>query len=656
MGPATLRRPRRLPLMLPAAVPALPAPPALPAAARSPLWGAIGLTLLAAHFRLGGLSHSPESYFYDAAVRSMSLSWHNFFFGAFDPSGALAVDKPPVDLWLQVASVKLFGFSPRSLVLPAAIAGTIAVPLLYDAVRRLFGTVAGLCAGAALAVMPVSVVASRSDALDSLMMMLALLAFWLVVLAVQRGRARYLYLAAMVMGLDFNVKLFEALVPLPAIALLYLLASREGVRRRIEHLAAAGALFVAVSISWAAAVSLSPAHSRPFPIGSSDGSVWNVIFVYNGLNRLSPPPSTAAVHSHSSKLGLLTGTPGAHLAPELVASAMLGLLALIACARLRGAARTRRAAVIALTVWLLTGLVLFGHMTNLRARYLEAFTPAVAAVLGIGVALLAAAAARGKIAAAAALAVGLVASPLVLQRLTTPPAAGPSPLAIAAGVAAAAIAVAAVAVPRLAPGARRLARYGAIPVAALALVSLLAQPASSSARAVRRHQSDAGIGSPLPAAKEVPLERWLHAHRGSSKYEVAAAAPAKVAKLIAHDGQPVLVLTSYKGRAAVTVPVLRADVLAGRLRWVLMDHRCTPSTPAGCAAPVMWVEQHGRDVTRVAGIPGHGVLFEVSPATLRAPASASGRTTTRPRRPRSAQSARHRRGSHPARRARRRRS
>ena len=258
----------------------------------------------------------------------MSLSWHNFFFGAFDPSGALAVDKPPVDLWLQVASVKLFGFSPRSLVLPAAIAGTIAVPLLYDAVRRLFGTVAGLCAGAALAVMPVSVVASRSDALDSLMMMLALLALWLVVLAVQRGRARYLYLAAMVMGLDFNVKLFEALVPLPAIALLYLLASREGVRRRIEHLAAAGALFVAVSISWAAAVSLSPAHSRPFPIGSTDGSVWNVIFVYNGLNRLSPPASTAAVHSHSSKLGLFAGTPGAHLAPELVASAMLGLLAL----------------------------------------------------------------------------------------------------------------------------------------------------------------------------------------------------------------------------------------------------------------------------------------------------------------------------------------
>ena len=102
----------------------------------------------------------------------MGLSWHNFFYGAFDPSGRLAVDKPPVDLWLQVVSVKLFGFSARSLVLPAAVAGTLAVPLLYDAVRRLFGSLAGICAGVALAVLPVSVVASRSDALDALMMAL----------------------------------------------------------------------------------------------------------------------------------------------------------------------------------------------------------------------------------------------------------------------------------------------------------------------------------------------------------------------------------------------------------------------------------------------------------------------------------------------------
>ena len=41
----------------------------------------------------------------------MGLSWHNFFFGAFEPGGSVSIDKPPVDLWLQVASVKLLGFS-----------------------------------------------------------------------------------------------------------------------------------------------------------------------------------------------------------------------------------------------------------------------------------------------------------------------------------------------------------------------------------------------------------------------------------------------------------------------------------------------------------------------------------------------------------------
>jgi 4-amino-4-deoxy-L-arabinose transferase-like glycosyltransferase len=488
------------------------------------------------------------------------------------------------------------------------------------------------------------------------MMMLSLLALWLVVLAIQRGQARYLYLAAVVMGLDFNVKLFEALVPLPAIALLYLLGSHERVRRRVGHLAAAAALFVAVSLSWAAAVSLSPAHARPYPIGSTDGSVWNVIFVYNGLDRLSPPAGSVAVHSHRLHSGLFTGTPAAHLAPELVAAVLLGALALVACARLRGAARLRRAAVAAVALWLVTGIALFQHMTNLRVRYLEAFTPAVAAALGIGVALLALRSARGRIAAAAALAAGLVASPLALHSLTTPPASGPGPLAIAAGAAAAALALAAASLARLRPGSARVAPHAVLPVAALALVSLLAGPASSSAKAVRAHQSDAGVGSPLRAAQELPLERWLHAHRAGAQFEAAAAAPAKAAALIAHDGRPVLVLTSYRGRPAITAQAVRADVLAGRVRWFVMDHRCTPSTPAGCAAPVLWVEHNGVDVTRQAGIPGRGVLFEVTPATIRASASARGRTTTPPRPRRSAQSARRRRASHPATRGRRRRS
>ena len=84
--------------------------------------------------------------FYDAAVRSMGLSWHNFFFGAFEPGGSVSIDKPPVDLWLQVASVKLLGFSTTTLKLPEALAGIASVPLLFAAVRRMWSTPAGLAA------------------------------------------------------------------------------------------------------------------------------------------------------------------------------------------------------------------------------------------------------------------------------------------------------------------------------------------------------------------------------------------------------------------------------------------------------------------------------------------------------------------------------
>ena len=46
----------------------------------------------------------------------------------------------------------------------------------------------------------------------------------------------------------------------------------------------------------------------------------------------------------------------------------------------------RRALAAGLSVWVLTGIVLFSHMARLHPRYVESLTPAVAALLGIGVA------------------------------------------------------------------------------------------------------------------------------------------------------------------------------------------------------------------------------------------------------------------------------
>ena len=66
--------------------------------------------------------------FYSAGVRSMADSWHNFLFVSFDPGGLVSVDKPPLALWVQALSARIFGFHPLSLLLPEALMGVAAVP------------------------------------------------------------------------------------------------------------------------------------------------------------------------------------------------------------------------------------------------------------------------------------------------------------------------------------------------------------------------------------------------------------------------------------------------------------------------------------------------------------------------------------------------
>ena len=90
--------------------------------------------------------------YYSAAVRSMLRSWHNFLFASFDPGGLVSVDKPPLALWVEAASAKLFGYSGVAILLPEALAGVAAVWLLYLLVARYFGHVAGLLSALALAV------------------------------------------------------------------------------------------------------------------------------------------------------------------------------------------------------------------------------------------------------------------------------------------------------------------------------------------------------------------------------------------------------------------------------------------------------------------------------------------------------------------------
>ena len=79
----------------------------------------------------------------------------------------------------------------------------------------------------------------------------------------------------------------QAWLVLPGLAAAYLLAGPAGRwRTRIGHVAAAGAVTVLVSLSWMTAVSLVPAHDRPYADGSRNDSLYVQVFDYNGLARI----------------------------------------------------------------------------------------------------------------------------------------------------------------------------------------------------------------------------------------------------------------------------------------------------------------------------------------------------------------------------------
>src|SRR5690349_6520991 len=117
-----------------------------------------------------GLNGWANTY-YSAAVRSMTTSWHNFLFASLDQSGLMTVDKPPLALWVQALSARVFGFHQLSILIPQAVMGVAAAVLIYDLTRRRFGRAAGFAAGLAMATTPVVVAVSRHNNPDELLVL-----------------------------------------------------------------------------------------------------------------------------------------------------------------------------------------------------------------------------------------------------------------------------------------------------------------------------------------------------------------------------------------------------------------------------------------------------------------------------------------------------
>jgi len=326
--------------------------------------------------------------FYAAAVQAGTKSWKAFFFGSVDSSNFITVDKSPGSLWVMELSGRLFGFSSASMLVPQVLEGVAAVGLVYAAVRRWFGPVAGLVAGAALACTPVAALMFRFNNPDALMVLLLVAAAYTLVRALERAGTGWLVATGALLGFAFLAKMLQAFTVLPAFAGVYLLAAPTLLRRRIAQLAALGAAIVVSAGWWVAVVALWPASSRPFIDGSPDNSILNLIFGYNGLQRLSGGGGPGSGFSGTTGVFRLFNDLMGGQASWLLPAALLALVAGLA-SRWRAPRTDRtRAAFVLWGGWLLvTGAVFSLSSGVIHTYYTVALAPAIAALVAMGGAL-----------------------------------------------------------------------------------------------------------------------------------------------------------------------------------------------------------------------------------------------------------------------------
>ena len=224
--------------------------------------------------------------YYTAAIKSMLLSFKNFFYLSFDPAGYITVDKPPIGLWLQGISAKIFGFSGWSVILPQAIAGVVSVGILYYLVKKYFGFKAGIISALLLAITPVFVAASRNNTIDNLLLLTTIIACIPALKACETGKLKYLIVSLIWVGIGFNIKMAEAFLIVPAIYITYFFSRNARFKRKILNLIIGTFVLIAISLSWGIAVDLTPSSNRPYVGSSTTNSELELMIGHNGLQRL----------------------------------------------------------------------------------------------------------------------------------------------------------------------------------------------------------------------------------------------------------------------------------------------------------------------------------------------------------------------------------
>jgi 4-amino-4-deoxy-L-arabinose transferase-like glycosyltransferase len=368
---------------------------------KDPAWARpalLGLLLVTAFLYIWDLGASGwANAFYSAAVQAGTRSWKAFFFGSFDASNFITVDKSPAALWVMEISARIFGLSSWSILLPQALEGVATVAIVYLAVRRWFGPGAGLLAGAVVALTPVAALMFRFNNPDALLVLLLTAATYAALRALESGRTGWLVLSGSLIGTAFLAKMLQAYLAVPVLFGVYLLAGRRPkLGRRVWQLLLGTVALVVSSGWWVAIVELTPAAYRPYIGGSQTNSVIELILGYNGFGRLTGQESGSvggfgAAGSRWGPTGWdrLFNTQFGGQVSWLIPAAIILLGAGLWLTRGRPRTDLTRAA---LLVWggtlLFTGAVFSLAQGIIHPYYTVALAPAIGALVGMGATLL----------------------------------------------------------------------------------------------------------------------------------------------------------------------------------------------------------------------------------------------------------------------------
>jgi 4-amino-4-deoxy-L-arabinose transferase-like glycosyltransferase len=567
--------------------------PAAPAARWvGPAFG--GLLVVTAVLYLWGLSASGwANAFYAAAAQAGSQSWKAFFYGSSDAANSITVDKTPASLWVMALSVRVFGLSSWSILVPQALMGVGTVGLLAATVRRWAGPVAGLVAGAVCALTPVAVLMFRFDNPDALLVLLLVAAAYATVRATEVASARWLALAGVLVGFGFLTKMLQAFLIVPAFALVYLVAAPAPVRRRVAHLLGAGLALLVAAGWWVAVVELVPAGARPYIGGSQDDSVLELVLGYNGLGRLTGDEVGSVGGGRGGGWGetgwgrLFDAEIGGQVS-WLLPAALILLSAGLVVTRSRPRTDRTRAALLLWGGWLLvTGLV-FSYMAGIfHAYYTVALAPAIGALVGTGVVALR----RSAPVLAITLAITAAWSYVLLRR-TADFLPGLAPAVLVAGLA-------------VALGLLVARRRAAAVLAGAALVVALAGPAAyavdtaagphtgaiptagpTTGRGVPGGRGPGGLlGSTTPSAE---LTAALRADADAYTWVAATIGSNNAAGYQLASGEPVMAVGGFNGTdPSPTLAQFQRYVADGRIHYFIAG-----GTGGGTGEIARWVEQH----------------------------------------------------------------